>query len=58
MDLGNLAKTVVYYLLIEGMTYLSHWDEVSTMTTLVCMIIHLIRPIMNHDIRLLVVTIH
>ena len=28
MDLGNLFKVVVYYLLIRGMTNLDNWDGV------------------------------
>ena len=27
MDLSNPVKTIVHYLLIEGITCLSHWDE-------------------------------
>ena len=53
MDLGNLVKVVVRYLLIGRMTYLDCRDRLSMGSTLVCMITHWIGPIVNHDVRLL-----
>ena len=35
MDLGNLVKIVVYYLLIGGMTYLGHQDGFPIVSALV-----------------------
>ena len=40
MSLGNLVETVVHYLLIGGMDYLGHQDEVLMVSALVCMVTH------------------
>ena len=53
MDLGNPMETIVYYLLIGRMTCLGHRDEVPVVRALVCIVTHLIRPTVNHDVRLL-----
>ena len=37
MDLSILVEIVVHYLLIGGMTYLSHRDGFSMVSALVCM---------------------
>ena len=52
MDLSNLVEIVVHYLLIGGMTYLSHEDVVPMVSALVCMTTHWIRPMINHGIKL------
>ena len=44
MDLSNPFDFVVHYLLIEGMTYLGHWDGFFMISSLVCMITHYTRP--------------
>ena len=38
MDLDYLVEIVVYYFLIGGMTCFGHYDEVSMMSELVCMV--------------------
>ena len=58
MDLGNLLEILVHYLLIEGMVCLSHRDRFPMVSTLVCMVTHWIRLIVNYDVRLLIVLIH
>ena len=58
MDLGDPVKTVVYYLLIGGMAYLGHHDGFPMMSALMCMVTCWIRPTMNHDVRLLIITIY
>ena len=54
MDLDNLIEIVVYHFLIGGITCLDCWDEISTMSALVCMVTHWIRLTMNHEVRLLI----
>ena len=56
MNSNNPFKVVVYCLLIRGM--LSHQDEFPMVSTLVCMITHLTRLMVNHDISYRVVMIH
>ena len=58
IDLGNSIKTIMHHLLIGGMAYHDHWDGFPIVSTLVCMVTYWTRPIVNHDIRLLVVMIH
>ena len=58
MDLGNPIETIVYYLLIGGMTCLCHRDEFPMMSSLVYMFKHWTGPKMHHDVRLLVVMNH
>ena len=36
--------------LIEGMTYFGHHDEFLMMSVLVCMVTHLTRPMVSHNI--------
>ena len=56
--LSNFIETIMHHLLIRGITCLDRQDGFSIMSALVCMIIHWTRSMMNHDIRLLVVTIY
>ena len=35
MDLGNPIETIVHHLLIEGMSYLGHWDGFPMVNALV-----------------------
>ena len=58
IDLGNSIETIMHYLLIGGMAYHDHRDRFPMVSTLVCMVTYWTRPIVNHDIRLLVVMIH
>ena len=53
MDLGNLIEAIVYYLLIRGMICLDHQDKGPIVSALVCIVKYWIRPIINHDVRLL-----
>ena len=53
MDLSNLVKTVVHYLLIGGMFGFGYRDEVPIVSALVCMVTHCIGPMVIHDRRLL-----
>ena len=39
MDLGNLVKTIVHYLLISRMVYLDYRDRFPFVNALVCMVI-------------------
>ena len=50
VDLGDSSKVVVHYLLIGGMSCLGYGDEFPMVITLVCMVTHWIKPIVNHDI--------
>ena len=52
MDLGNLVKTIVHYLLIRGMTYLDCYDKFPMVSSLMCMVTHWTKPMVNHDVRL------
>ena len=52
MDLGNLVKIIVHYLLIKGMTYFDCQDEVPMMCALVCMVTNCIRLIVNDGVKL------
>ena len=52
MDLGNPFKEVVHHLLIKGMIGLSRRDGVPMVSTLMHMVTHWTRPMVNHDIRL------
>ena len=58
MDLGNPVETIVYYILIGGMTCLNHWDRFLMVSALVYMVTYGTKPMVNHDIRLLIVIIH
>ena len=58
MDLGNLVKIAVHYLLIGEMTCLDCLDKFLIVSALVCMITHWIKPTVNHDVRLSIVIIH
>ena len=57
MYLGNLVKTVVYYLLIGRMTCPGHRDEFPMVSTLVCMVTYWRKLMMNHDLRLSIIMI-
>ena len=52
MNFCNLVKTVVHYLIIEGMTCLSCRDKFPLVSALMCMIIHWTRSIVNHNVSL------
>ena len=43
MELGNLVETVMYYLIIGGMTDLGYWDGFPMVSVVVCMVTHWIR---------------
>ena len=58
MNLGNPVGTVAYYLLIKRMIYLDGRDSFPMVSALVYIIINWIGPIVNHVIRLSVITIH
>ena len=64
MDLGNPIETIVHHLLIGGMTCLGRRDGFHMVSALVYMMytsvydVHWTRPMMNHDARLSIVTIH
>ena len=58
MALGNLVVIRVHYLLIKWIVCFSRRDEFFMMSFLVCMVTHWTRPMVNHDVRLLVVMIH
>ena len=58
MDWGNQSKTIVYNLLIGGMTCLGHHDGFPMMNSLVYMTTHYIGFTINHDISYWVVMIH
>ena len=53
MNLGNPIKAIVHYFLIRRMTDLNHQDKFLMVSTLVCIVIHWTRLIMNHDVRVL-----
>ena len=53
MNLGNLIEIVVYHLLIEGIICLDRLDGVPMVSALVCVVIHWIELMVNHDISLL-----
>ena len=53
MNLGNPIKAIVHYFLIRRMTDLNHRDKFLMVSTLVCIVIHWTRLIMNHDVRVL-----
>ena len=52
MGLGNPLKSIVHHLLIRGMVGLGYQDEFLVVSTLVCMVIHWIEPIVIYDLRL------
>ena len=58
IDLGNSIEIIVHYLLIGGMTCLSHRDKFPMVNELVCMITHWIGPKVNHDLSLSTIMIH
>ena len=58
MDLGNLYKIAMYYLLIRGMIGFDHLDEFPMVSALVCMITYWTWNMVNHDISYQVVMIH
>ena len=53
MDLGNLIETIVYHLLIRGMTYFGHRDDFPMVSALVCMVKYWTKFIMNYDVSIL-----
>ena len=57
MDLGNPEKTIVHYLLIEGMTCFGRQNGFPMMSALVCIVIHWTEPMMNHNVRLSIIVI-
>ena len=57
MELDNSYEVVVHYLLIRGMTSISHQNEFSIMSASVYMVTHWIGPMVNHDINYQVVMI-
>ena len=40
INLDNLLEVIVHHFLIRGMVGLSHWDVVSIVSVLVCMVTH------------------
>ena len=56
MDLDNLFKGVIHYLLFGGMTYLGYQDEFPIVSAFMCMSLHWTRPTKIHDINYYVVT--
>ena len=48
--MGNPSKTVLQYLLIEGMTCHGHEDGFAMVSTLICMVTHWTWPTKNYDI--------
>ena len=56
MNLGNLVEIAVH--LIGEIICLDHQDDFPMVHALVYMIIHRIRPILNHDINYQAVKIH
>ena len=52
MGLNKPIETVVHYLLIEGMTYLSHQNKILIVSTLVSTVTYWTRSMINHDLRL------
>ena len=58
MDLGNLIKTILHYLLIRGVTYLGHRDGFPMTSALLYMITHWIGTMINHYISHQIVMIH
>lgn len=58
MNLGNPLKILMNYLPIGGMTCLSHRDSFPMVNALVWMVVHWIKPILNHNISYRVVMIH
>ena len=52
MDWDNPIEIAVHYLIIRGMTCFDHQDKVSMVNTLMCLVTHLTRPTVNHDVRL------
>ena len=53
MDLGDLIETIMYHLLIGGMTYFGHRDDFPMVSTLVCMVKYWTKFIMNYDVSIL-----
>ena len=58
MNLSNPIESIMHYILIGGMTYLSHRDGFPMVSTVACIVMHWIRLIVNHDVRLSIVMIH
>ena len=58
MDLGNPSKTVVHYLLIEGMICFSHWDGFSHDEYTSIYDAYWIGPMVNDNVRISIVMIH
>ena len=58
MDIGNLVKTIVHYLLIGGMTCFGHQDGFPMVSILVYVMHTKTEPMVNHDARLSIVMIH
>ena len=52
MSLGNPLEVVVHHLLIGEMVGLSNWDCFPIMSALVCMVTHLIGPMVSHHLTL------
>ena len=57
MNFDNLVEIVVH-LLIKKRIDLYCQDDFSMLSALACMVTHWMEHTMNHDIRLLIVTIH
>ena len=53
MGLSNPLKAIMSLPPIGGMVSLSHWDKFPMVSTLVCMVTHLTKPMMSYDIKLL-----
>ena len=53
MDLNNPFEIIVYYILIEGMIGIDHWNRIPMENTSVCMITHWIELMVSHDVSLL-----
>ena len=49
INLGNLSEVVVHYLLIKGITCLSHQNEFLMVSVLMCMVTYSARPTVHND---------
>ena len=58
MDLGNLVKSILHYLLIGGMTCLDRRDGFPMVSALVYVMYKWTKPMLNHDARLSIVMIY
>lgn len=56
--MGNPVATLVYCLIIKGITCLSFQDEFFIMSALMCTITYWTKPTVNYKVRFSIVIIH